>query len=282
MSAPVSSSAQRARKALADRLKEMGRDAGLDGKDLASVCGFSPSKISRIINGVTAPSEDDIRRICSACRAEDQTADLIASMRAAEGMYVQWRRMERRGLRHAQEAQLPLYERTRRFRSYSSWLVPGMIQTRAYTRSVLTLYQERRGLVDDIDEALQARMDRQRILHEGDHQFAFLVEESVLRSSVASAEVMAGQLGHLISIASLPNVSLGIVPMRPGRRSVPVEGFWIFDVAQVNVELVSGFLTIQQPGEISMYESVYAELAQDAVYGPAARRLITTAMDACC
>ena len=51
-----------------------------------------------------------------------------ASLHAAEGMWIEWRRMERSGLRRAQEARLPLYERTRQFRPYSCWMVPGLIQ----------------------------------------------------------------------------------------------------------------------------------------------------------
>ncbi len=40
-----------------------------------------------------------------------------------------------------------------------------------------------------------------------------LIEESVLRNVIGGADVMAGQLGHLITVASLPSVSLGIIPM---------------------------------------------------------------------
>lgn len=202
------SSAQQARQALADRLAELCRDAGLTGADIADRCEWSRSKSSRIMNARTPPSADDIRAWCRACGAEDQTEDLIASLRTAEGMWVGWRRMERAGLKQAQEARLPLYQRTRRFRSYSSWLVPGMIQTRPYTTAALQAIQRRRGLVDDVAEAVAARMERQRVLYEGDRRFAFLVEESVLRAGIGGAEVMAGQLGHLVSVASLPNVSL--------------------------------------------------------------------------
>ncbi len=194
-------------------------------------------------------------------------------------MWVGWRRMERSGLKQAQEARLPLYQRTRRFRSYSSWLVPGMIQTQPYTTAALQAIQRRRGLVNDVAEAVAARMERQRVLYEGDRRFAFLVEESVIRSGIGGAEVMSGQLGHLISIASLPNVSLGVVPMRPDRERWPVEGFWIYDTAQVNVELVSGYLTITQPSEVAMYADTFAELADLAVYGATARALIAAAME---
>ncbi|MFF4578230.1 helix-turn-helix domain-containing protein [Streptomyces sp. NPDC001373] len=280
MAVSASSSAQQARQALADRLAELCRDAGLSGLDLAERCGWSRSKSSRIMNAKTPPSADDIRAWCTACGAEDQTEDLIASLRTAEGMWVGWRRMERAGLRQAQEARLPLYQRTRRFRSYSSWLVPGVIQTQPYTTAALQAIQKRRGLVDDVADAVAARMERQRVLYEGDRRFAFLVEESVLRAGIGGAEVMSGQLGHLISIASLPNVSLGVVPMRPDRERWPAEGFWIYDTAQVNVELISGYLTLTQPSEVGMYAETFAELATLAVYGAPARTLITSALDA--
>ncbi|MFE7457908.1 helix-turn-helix domain-containing protein [Streptomyces sp. NPDC057554] len=280
MAVSASFSAQQARQALAKRLADLCRDAGLTGLDLAERCGWSRSKSSRIMNARTPPSADDIRAWCQACGAEDQTEDLIASLRTAEGMWVNWRRMERAGLKQAQEARLPLYQRTRRFRSYSSWLVPGMIQTQPYTMAALQAIQRRRGLVDDLADAVAARMERQRVLYEGDRRFAFLVEESVLRAGIGGAEVMSGQLGHLISAASLPHVSLGVVPMRPDRERWPAEGFWIYDTSQVNVELISGYLTITQPSEVAMYAEAFAELAALAVYGAAARALITSALDA--
>ncbi|MFE7672615.1 helix-turn-helix domain-containing protein [Streptomyces albidoflavus] len=277
MAISPSSSAQRARQALADRLTELCRDAGLTGADLADRCGWSRSKSSRIMNARTAPSAEDIRVWCEVCGVQDQTEDLIASLRTAEGMWVEWRRMERPGLKRAQESRLPLYQRTRRFRSYSSWLVPGMIQTPSYTEAALRAIQRRRGLVDDVSEAVAARRERQRLLYEGEGRFAFLVEESVLRSGVGGAEVMAEQLDHLKAVGSLPQVSLGVVPMAPDRDRWPAEGFWIFDAAQVNVELISGYLTITQPREVAAYAQAFTELAELAVHGRSARALIDTA-----
>ncbi|MFF8284618.1 helix-turn-helix domain-containing protein [Streptomyces albus] len=279
MAVSPSSSAQQARQALANRLTELCRDAGLTGRDIAQRCGWSPSKSSRIMNARTPPSADDIRAWCRACRADDQTEDLIASLRTAEEMWVGWRRMERAGLKQAQEARLPLFERTHRFRSYSSWLVPGLIQTYGYTEAVLRAVQRRRVQVDDVAEAVAVRMERQRLLYEGDRRFAFLVEESVLRNGLGGGDVQIGQLGHLLTVGSLPNVSLGVVPMRADRPRMPVEGFWIFDTAQVNVELVSGYLTITQPSEVAMYADTFSELADMAAYGANARALITAAMD---
>jgi transcriptional regulator with XRE-family HTH domain len=274
-----SSSAQQARQALGARLREIRAEAGLTARDLGRLMGRHSSKISRIEHGSATPTPADIRAWLEHCQAQDQEADLIASLHAIEGMFIEWHRMERTGLKDAQELVVPLWERTRQFRAYSSWLIPGVVQTRAYTAAVLTRFQRWRNLPDDVDQALSVRVDKQRVLYEGDHRFALLIEESVLRAGVGGADVMVGQLGHLIAASSLPSVSLGILPMRPDRERWPVEDFWIFDDGQVNVELVSGWLTVTQPREIAMYGQVFTGMAEQAVYGAAARALITSAID---
>ena len=278
---PAFSSAQRARRDLGVRLGEIRKSAGLTARGLAAVCGWHESKVSRIEHGKTAPSVDDVSAWAVACHVTEQTADLLATLESIDGMFVEWRRMERTGLRRAQQSVIPLWERTRWFRTYSSWLIPGAVQTPGYTAAVLRAIAERRQLPDDVDDAVQVRSERLRLLRERNRRFAVLVEESVLYNVIGDVDVMAGQLGHLLTVHDLPSVSLGIIPMRINRNAVwPVEDFWIFDDSQVNVELISGWLTIRQPGEIAMYADTFARLARLARHGAAARRLLVNAIDA--
>ena len=276
---PSSSSAQQARQILADQLRDLRRDAGLTAKELAARAGWERTKVSKIEHATRPPSAEAIRMWCQVCGAEDQVRDLIAALRTAEGMWVEWQRMERSGLRRAQEARLPLYERTRQFRAYSSWRIPGLIQTEDYTRAVLRAYQQRRGLRDDVEAAVAARMARQRVLRRGGRTAAFLIEESVLRNGFGGALVMRGQLAHLAEVTTWPAVSLGVIPASVDRGAAgPAEDFWIFDNGQVNVELISGYLTVAQPREIVMYAQMFGRLAEIAVYGSRAHELIFSAM----
>ena len=278
---PSSSSAWQARQALGARLGEIRKDADLTGRALALLCGWHESKVSRIEHARTAPSADDIRLWCERCRATGEIDDLLASLRSVEDMFIEWRRMEQAGLKHAQKAVLPLWERTKVFRAYSSWLIPGAVQTAAYTTAVLRAIAARRNLPDDTEEAAAVRADRLRLLREGDHKFSIVIEESVLRTVIGGADVMAGQLGHLITVASLPSVSLSVIPMGVGRDVMwPAEDFWIFDQTQVNVEMISGWLTLTQPREIAMYGQAFNDLTDLAVRGAEARALITKAIDA--
>ncbi len=233
--------------------------------------------MSKIEHATRSPSVADIRAWCQICGAENEAADLVASLHAVEGMWVEWRRMERSGLRRAQEARLPLYERTRQFRAYSCWIVPGLIQTEDYTRAVLRAYQQRRGVHDDVEAAVAARMKRQRVLRRNQRTAAFLLEESVLRNGFGGAAVMRGLRAHLAQVTTWPAVSLGVIPASADRGvASPVEDFWIFDNEQVNVELVSGFLTVAQPTEIALYAQMFARLSEIAVYGARARDLLAS------
>jgi hypothetical protein len=204
---------------------------------------------------------------------------LAGALRAVEGLWVDWRRMERSGLRAAQASVRPLYDRTRAFRIYDGWLIHGLLQTPAYTAALLHSVRQRRGLpVDDVEAAVAERVARQEVLR-SQRTFAFLLEEAVLRSGIGGTEVMREQLWHLLTAGTQPNISLGIVPAQPDRSSMrPVEDFMVFGQEQVAVELVSGYLTITQPREIDMYVQVFHELGQLAVYGEQARALIRRAI----
>lgn len=276
-----SSSAQQARQILADRLRDLRRDTGLTSRDLAARAGWERTKVSKIEHATRPPSVADIRTWCQVCDAEGEAPDLIASLHAAEGMWIEWRRMERSGLRRAQEARLPLYERTRQFRAYSCWMVPGLIQTEDYTRAVLRAYQQRRGLRDDVEAAVAERVKRQRVLRRDGRTAAFLLEESVLRSGFGGPQVMSAQLAHLAEVTTWPAVSLGIIPASLDRGAAgAAESFWIYDNEQVNVELISGYLTVTQPGEIAMYAQMFARFAEIAIYGNRARDLISAVTSA--
>jgi hypothetical protein len=166
--------------------------------------------VSKLEHAVTAPSTVDIKVWCKVCGVHEQTTELIAALHAADSLWLDWRRMERAGLRPAQESVRALYERTRLFRFYSSVMIPGPVQTAPYVRAVLSAIRDRRGIADDVEEAVAERIDRQHIVQEGDHRFAIVLEESTLRTVLGGPEVMAGQLGHLLAVTSRPSVSLGI------------------------------------------------------------------------
>jgi hypothetical protein len=239
-------------------------------------CHFT--KISRIENGNQAPTEDTIRAWCYACHAEDQALDLIATAHAIESMYVEWRRQTRAGMKHLMLTPVPLYEKTTLFRIYEHGAIPGLFQTADYSAVILRYFIEFLGAPNDLDTALQARMERQKIIYSGDRRFLVVLEEGALRTRVGSREIMAGQLDRLLATISLPRVSLGIIPQTALRSALAQVGFWIYDNTLVGVETPTAKLEITQPREIRLYAGMFEHLRQSAIYGAQARALITRAL----
>ncbi|WP_371672794.1 helix-turn-helix transcriptional regulator [Streptomyces sp. NBC_00289] len=280
MQSPYPSSAlDAARRAIAEQLREIRRDSGLTGREVAARAGWLPSKVSRLQSATTPPSDEDIRAWCRACDAEDRIPDLLAANRTADSMYLEWRRVQRTGLRRLQESRIPLYERTQQFRVYSSTVIPGFLQTYEYAASLLGSIARVHGTPDDVADAAAARVERSHIIREGVHRFAILLEESVLRHVVGDPATMAGQLGYLLSVMALPSVSVGIVPAGRPRDMWTLETFTIFDEERVHVELLTAAITVTTPGEISQYAHAFEEMVSLAVYGARARSLISASID---
>ncbi|MFZ4300999.1 helix-turn-helix domain-containing protein [Streptomyces cinereoruber] len=279
MSSP-SSKAQEAREAVAGRLRELRLDAGITGRELAARCGWSESKSSRIEHAKTPPSDADIRAWCTACGAPEQAADLIAANRQADSMYVHWKRLQRTGLKRLQESGVPLYEQTQQFHVYCSNVVPGFFQTPDYATALLTSIARFRETPDDVSGAVTVRMKRSQVIHEGGRRFAVLIEESVLRYRIGSPEVMATQLGHLLSVMGLPSISLGVIPFTALRTAWPLETFTVFDRQRVHVETLSAAIKETEPSDVALYLKAFESLKEVAAYGADARALITAAFDA--
>ncbi|MEE4541022.1 helix-turn-helix transcriptional regulator [Streptomyces sp. V4-01] len=276
-----SSAAQAAREAVARRLRDLRADAGITGTELASRCGWTHPKVSRIENARTPPAPRDIRLWCEACGAVGQAEDIITQSRTAESLYVDWQRRVRSGLRQLQESYVDLYRATTLFRIYSPTLVPGLLQTEGYARALLSANARLLDIPDDSAEAALARLRRSQIIYEPRRRFVLLIEEGALHYQLGDHDAMAAQLGHLLTAGALPAVSLGIIPSSTSERVIwPQEVFHIYDDTLVSVELLSARVKVTQPSEIALYVSAFEQLRSMAVYGADARALVVRAIDA--
>lgn len=225
----MATTADQARAALGVRLRDLRRDAGLSGTQLATACDWLPSKVSKIEHGKQTPSEADLSAWCLSCHAIGHLPDLIAAVRSIETQFAEWRRILRSGTRRRQEESAKTYEKARLFRIWEPTVIPGLLQTRDYATEVLSVTVDFLQIPDDAEEGAAARIERQRVLDHRDRRFHFLVGEQALRTNVGGAEVMAGQMRHLLDRLRLPHVRVGIVPADAPYRVPLHNGFWILD-----------------------------------------------------
>jgi transcriptional regulator with XRE-family HTH domain len=273
------SNVHEARIALGHRLRELRTAANLSGRQLAELLSWPASKISKLENGRQTPSNDDIRAWTRNTGSEAETEALLASLHTLEVQHAEWRRVLHAGIRPRQNELAGLDQQTKLFRVFESTVIPGLLQTAAYARIRFAESIRVFNLTNDINEAVQGRIQRQEILYQPDKRFHFVLTEAALRIRLCPPEVMLGQLDRLISLSALPNVKLGVIGFHTHYATSPWHGFWMYDTDRVLVETYSAALTLTQPPEIELYARVFDELAAVASYGRTARGIIHGVID---
>jgi transcriptional regulator with XRE-family HTH domain len=270
---------RQAREALGARLRELRKDAGMNGKQLAQRLAWQATKVSRIELGRQTPSEGDIREWASACGADEEQPSLVAQLRGLELAYAAWQRQLRSGTRDRQLQIAAIEAESDLIRAFEPATVPGLLQTREYARNIMAQSIAVHQVADDLDEGLQARMARQEVLYRPGHRFHFILTEATLRNLLCPPEVLMGQIDRLIASATLPNVALGVVPFTARLPKAPVHGFWLYDARLATVETFAAELSLTQPEEIELYGRIFALMQDVSVYGKAARALMTSVLD---
>jgi hypothetical protein len=119
--------------------------------------------------------------------------------------------------------------------SISIWhlaVVPGLLQTEAYARHIITSYSGVEPTAPALVERLvKVRMRRQQILdREPQLTLSVVLDESILQRQVGDEHVMYHQLQRLAREAERrPNLTLRILPLRT-RHKVFGESFVIFSI----------------------------------------------------
>jgi transcriptional regulator with XRE-family HTH domain len=269
---------EEARNALGQRLRELRRQAGQTGKELAESLSWQPSKVSKIENGKQAPTDEDIKSWTRATNTEHETEGLLDSLHTLEVQHAEWQRILKTGMLGHQLELLGQDARTKLYRSFEPAVVPGLLQTAEFAHALFSRAVMVHRVPNDVNNAVAKRMQRQEMLYRTDKAFHFVLTEAALRYRLCSVEVMLGQLDRLVSLTSLRNVRLGVIAYETQYVVDPRHGFMIYNADLVRVETYSAELNLRQPYEVELYTTTFEKLAAVASYGGAARAIISRAI----
>lgn len=198
--------------------------AGLSQEQLGARVYLSSDMIGKIEQGQRTPTGQFVDA-CEAlpelatngalCELREQLRDFL-QQRAYPGWFADWPGKEAHAVK---------------LRSFELAVVPGLLQTEAYARALLS---DRIGSrPGDVDEKVAARMERQEILHrEKPPELWVLIDEAVLRRPVGGPHVMREQLKHLGEMAHRPSIVVRVLAASLGvHDGLPGAGFAIADFA---------------------------------------------------
>jgi transcriptional regulator with XRE-family HTH domain len=269
-----------ARRSFGAELRQLRKAAGLSQAEAASRTGWSQSKVSKSERGATLLPPEDVRVWARLTGADQETSDRLVGLAVDLNTEdADWSADE------GEFAERNIYigdvERdSAGLRNFQPSAVSGLLQTADYARRVMTLL-DRRG-EHDVPAAVAARAERQTILYDTSKRFEFVLTEGALRWRPGPPELMLAQLDRLLSIATLPNVSIGVLPFDREATALYVNGFTIFDHPDdpfVLVESYGGERRFHDEKTLGKYRSVFAELHESALTGSEATDVIRRLMD---
>ncbi len=238
---------------------------GMSQSQLAAQVPCDDSFISRIESGTRAPKDGFAERCDEILRTDGALAFLMPFVAKrlkttfADGF-----------MEYVEEEAVAV-----ELKIFHTWYIPGLLQTAAYSRALLTAGGVQRDDDHDTVEArLAQRIDRQRIITSQTPPFVFaVIDESALRRPVGGREVMRELCDHLLAIAELPHVALQIAPMSLGERASLTDPLILLTlpggaVAAYTESMLRGSLT-RDPAIIERCQRGYtllqiAALSQDA------------------
>jgi transcriptional regulator with XRE-family HTH domain len=199
---------------LAKELRRLREEHGLTQQEVAEGLKWPREKVGRIETAATSVSTADLRRLLAQYDVADEESIAEFERRAVSAQRPGWN--EYKGLlRGRYMTYLGFEEVATMMRQYHLSLIPGLLQTRAYMREILTHVSE--VSPRDVRRLIEARTRRQELLTaEGRPTFKIIMDEAVLHRPVGGSRLWRDQLEHLLKSSQLDGVNLMLLPFSAG------------------------------------------------------------------
>jgi transcriptional regulator with XRE-family HTH domain len=256
------------RRRLAARLRELRENANLTIDEVGDQLECSASKISRIETGHVGVTPRDVRDMLEVYGVGDDEREALVQLA---------REARKKGWWHAYNevftgSFVGLESDASFLHTHQALLVPGLLQTEAYTRAVIRAIRPDSAEAD-VELRVRARINRQKLITEESNppEYWAVLDEAVLHRVVGGPESMREQLKKLVELASLPNVTLQVVPFSSGAHAGMEAPFLILgfpeqaDPDVVYVENSTSGVYLEQPEDVHRYTLMFDHLRAAAL-----------------
>jgi Domain of unknown function (DUF5753) len=246
---------------------------------LGLVLGWTQTRVSRTENGTRRVSVAEAVAWTEATSAPpDLGAEVTALAEDAARDVRSWWNVHAGGMAGRQH-EIAALEASATLIRNCQLMVPGLLQTAEYARHALALANVTGKR--DLAAAVAARVRRQDVLYDGAKIFEYVLPETALRFRLREDPgLMRAQADRLISLDSLPNVSIAVLPFSVPAPALPA-AFVIYEIPGEPVALVETLtdeVLMGDEREVNVYRETFARLQSAAVTGEGAHRVIRSVM----
>jgi transcriptional regulator with XRE-family HTH domain len=201
-----------ARRRLGIKLRELREAQSLRLEDVATSLGVAPSTLSRIETGKAPAKRAYLSGMLNLYRINDPKMQRLLERLAREGQGRPWWYAGHDLLPDGAGRYLSLESTASLVHSYSTQTVPALLQTADYAAAVCQAARPSLSR-DQVHKLVSITMRRQQMLHDSGASLHAVIDESGLLRSIASADVMAAQIDHLLALAARSSVTVQVTTL---------------------------------------------------------------------
>ncbi|MGH3920128.1 MAG: helix-turn-helix domain-containing protein [Pseudonocardiaceae bacterium] len=260
------------RRQLGRYLRDLRNGSRLTVRAAAAQLEWSEAKIWRIETGQTSLRSLDVEAMCKIYGAPGDLTEALMGL-AKETKARGWWHSYGDAIPEGFDVYVGLEEAASHFSWYESELVPGLLQTEDYARTVIRA--DNPGVDDaEIDQRVHLRMARQALLTRVTNPPALqiVLNEAILHRLIGGEKAMVRQLERLVEASALPTVSIRVMPFGTGLHHGVMSGpfeilrFPLNGTGQdteppiVYVEVFTGALYLDKPREVDRYDTAFTNI----------------------
>lgn len=231
---------------------------------------MSTAKLSKLENNRVPASVADVERILTALEVPDPARTRFLDLaRSACSEQRAWSVYRRLGFHKKQREIAAIEAQATDVRVMQAAMIPGLLQSEDYVRSIFS--GDASLSEGERERTIKSRLQRQGVLHDHKKNFYFLLTESALRWTTLPKASMAAQINHIISLSSLSNVAVGIIPLNGVKKDFPISSFCIFDRRLVTIEAFHAEISTRDPRDIDLHIGVFNDFSSHALGYDASR-----------
>jgi transcriptional regulator with XRE-family HTH domain len=264
---------------LGQRLRQIRETAGVESKIAAKEIGVSASTLSRIENGRQTIRPPYVKLLALLYEVDELVLNDLMVM-AEEAGQPEWFATLAKSSPDWFRLFLGYESVASTIKVYESELVPGLLQTADYARTVMRAARQR-STEEELDGAVALRAGRQERAALGGVALHALLNEAVLMRPVGGPDVMREQLLHIAELAVLPNVTIQVLPFSIGAHPSMTSPFTLLgfeDHPKMNtvyIENGRGALYLEGEADLDQYNWRFDQLRKfGAALSPKASRSV--------
>ena len=264
------------RRRLGSELRRLREAHSFKLEDAADRLGLAPSTLSRIETGKAPTRTAYLTTMFDMYGVVDPGQRQALTDMARDGHRKGWWAVYDDVLPTGFDIYVGLEAEAAALRVFEDQVVHGLLQTEAYARVVMSVsVLRRRHTARQIERAVELRMQRQEALTRDDPLKLWLIlNEAVIRRTVGGAEVMHGQLAHLLKASEWPSVTLQVLPLSSGAHPALTGPFCILEFPErtdpdvVYTEGVAGHAYLERDSDVRACAEAF-DLLRAAALSPA-------------